>query len=294
MSLLSSTQGTPERVWSLLRLLAAHEGTLGREDITGWLSPPFVQGKSRREITGEPDGQAIGAATSLGFVKREALSYSLSSSAAANYPEFADQVHAHLRTIDKDDPDYVVLETFAWVVAEIENRQSTAWVGSSPQEFADAVEHAIGADDSSGERRFNSTKIAPWRRWILFLGLGSDFPTSIGFYPYVADRLARELFASNLPREVELPAADVLAEISQKMPYLDDGVLFVQMATRANVRLPDRRLSRLLSAALRDLNDDGLISLLLTGDASDLFALAPDGQHPIQTLQTIKLRELPQ
>jgi hypothetical protein len=254
------------------------------------LAPPFVQGRDQRAITGEPDGQALGAAASLELVKREGTSYSLTSSLAGSYSAFADQVHGRLCSINSSDPDYVVLETFAWVVAEVERRRSTAWAGANPQEFADAVEHAIGGgQDASGDRRFNSTKIPAWRRWIVFMGLGVDLPGNIGFYPYIAERLARELSASGLPTDVDLPAAEPLELIAQRMPYIDGGFLFLQIASRTGLHLPARRISRLLSIALRDLHDEGMIVLGMRGDASDLLELAPDGQHPIRNIQTIRL-----
>ena len=290
MSLLSSTQGTPERVWSLINLLAAHGGSLSRDEIFGWLSPPFTAGNEPRPITGERDGQAIGAATSLDLVRREGQLYSLTGAPPPSYPAFADQVHGRLSKVDNSDPDFVVLETFAWVVAEVERRQSTTWVLGSSNEFADAVEHAIGGQESSGERRFNSTKLAAWRRWIFLLGLGSDLPGNVVFYPYITERLGRELSVSGLPTDTDLPVDSVLRCISQSMPYLDGGTLFSQTASRLALRLPPRKLSRVLSTALRDLHDEGLISLRVRGDSSDRFELALDGHHTINTVQTISLK----
>lgn len=292
MSLLSSTSGTPERVWSLVNLLDAHEGVLARDEIVAWLSPPFLQGGQTRPISGEPDGQALGAATSLGLVRREAGNYRLEHPPARSYPAFADEVHDRLTGVDASDPDFVVLEAFAFVASEIERRQSTAWLGTSAQEFADAVEHAIGGvEEGTNERRFNSTKIAPWRRWIMLLGLGVELPGAIGFYPYVAERLLRELRRAGLPTGVALPAAELLAAVAKRMPYLDGGALFLDLCRRTGLRLPARRLTRLLSVALRDLHDEGALVLGVRGDASDLFELAPDGQHPVKTVQTITFAE---
>lgn len=287
MSLLSSTQGTPERVWSLINLLQAHEGRLPRESVFEWLSPTFVQAGQKRVISGEPDGQAVGAATSLELVERDGASLALTASAPVSFQAFSDQVHARLCSIDETDPDYVVLETFAWVAVEVERRQSTGWAASSPQEFADAAEHALGGSD---ERRFNSTKLPPWRRWITLLGLGVDLP-GVGFYPYVTERVRRELTSSGLQAGVELKAAEVLAALARRAPYLDGGALFNSVAERVGVRLPSRRVTRLLSTALRDLHEEGALALTVRGDASELIELAPDGQHPIKTVQTIVLKD---
>jgi hypothetical protein len=222
-------------------------------------------------------------------VRRESGAYSLAGAPVASYREFADQVHDRLCTIDSSDPDFLVLETFAWVVIEVERRQSTSWAGANPQDFADAVEAALGKKETSGERRFNSTKLAPWRRWTTFMGLGLDLPGNTGFYPYIAERLARELARSELPTETDLLVSEVLAVIGRKMPYMDGGVIFSRVATRVQFQLPARRVSRLLSIALRDLHDEGRISLQIRGDSSDRFELAPDGQHAIKAVQTIRL-----
>lgn len=291
MSLLSSTQGTPERVWSLVKLVEAHEGAMPRDQLLGWLAPAFTQGGQRRALSGELDGQALGAATSLGLVRRESGDYALDQPAASSFQSFADQTHARLTAIDGQDPDYVVLEVFAFVVAEVERHQSTDWINASAQEFADAVEHALGGGyDSTGERRFNSTKLAQWRRWLVFIGLGLELP-STGFYPYVAERLLRELRSAELPTGRPIPAAEILSIIAKRMPYLDGGDLFVTLSRRLGLRLPARRITRVLSIALRDLHDEGSVTLAVRGDATDLVELAADGQHPVKTVQTVVLAE---
>ena len=61
MSLLSSTQGTPERVLSLLQVLAAHDGQMDRADLLAWLNPAFTQ-KTTRAIIGPAAEQTLGAA----------------------------------------------------------------------------------------------------------------------------------------------------------------------------------------------------------------------------------------
>lgn len=289
MSLLSSTQGTPERVWSLINLLNAHEGVLSREDALKWLSPAFTQNGTVRALSGELDGQAFGAATSLGLARREGPNWILEQPPAPSFARFADDVHRRLTSIDETDPDYVVLEAFAFVVAEIEKRQSTGWISASASDFADAVEHAIGGADPTGERRFNTTKFAPWRRWIVLAGLGVELPGTLGFYPYVAERLLVELRKSELDVGQPVAANLVLETVARQLPYLDGGALFNSVCKRTGVRLAPRRLSRVLSVALRDLHDEGAIQLGIRGDATDVFDLSPDGQHAVKTVQTVTI-----
>ena len=110
MSLLSSIQGTPERVWSLVRLLGAHKGVLGREAVLEWLSPAFVQNRQARPVSGELDGQAIGAATSLDLVRREGRGYVLTAPPPATYAAFADQTHTQLCGVAADTQENQNLE----------------------------------------------------------------------------------------------------------------------------------------------------------------------------------------
>ncbi|WP_304051303.1 hypothetical protein, partial [Jatrophihabitans endophyticus] len=74
-----------------------------------------------------------------------------------------------------------------------------------------------------------------------------------------------------------------------RMPYVDGGSLHRRALSRRGAA-PPRRVSRLLSVALRDLHDEGVLQLRVTGDATGLTELAPD-VHPIRTVQTIVLKE---
>ena len=66
MSLLSDTQGRPERVWSLLRLLQALGGRVPRSDVNTWMMPASFRDseESLSQVT-----QTIGSARSLGLVE---------------------------------------------------------------------------------------------------------------------------------------------------------------------------------------------------------------------------------
>ena len=67
------------------------------------------------------------------------------------------------------------------------------------------------------------------------------------------------------------------------MPYLDGGQLF-QSATE-QIRLPplERRLSRVLSGALRDLHDDKRLKLETIGDAKQSYSLTGE-PHPVRSV----------
>lgn len=291
MSLLSSTSGTPERVWSVVRLLDAHNGSLPRNELISWLSPPFRVGSLPRTVTGEPDGQATGAASSLELISSDAGAYHLTSPLCPTFEDFANQVHSRLLATPEGHPDYIVLEAFAWLVIETEREGTTSWIKMSNNLFADKVEAAIGSDDASeGGRRFNTSKLAAWRRWVSFVGLGTEL-ADVPFYPYVTERLEYELRNSGLPVNTAIGAQELLKVIAQRMPYLDGGAIFNRVCSEVKFEMPPRQISRILSTALRDLADDGVISIGMLGDSADLYTLAPDGLHLIKTLQSIKIED---
>lgn len=293
MSLLSSTQGTPERVWSALGALEAHGGRLEHVEFLRWLNPRFSLKAGLRTLGGDADDQTVGAAMSLGFVRKEGSESMLGVSCPANYGAFADLVHDRLCSIDGDDPDAVLFEVFAWIATEVEAQQSTGWIGSAQNDqFADAADLGIGArPDRQGMRRFNATKVTPWRRWMTFLGLAADFPRGLGFYPYVADRLSRELSRSGMRTGEEVPIATVLEIVARRMPYLDGGRMFEAASARRENAPQGRRLSAILSIALRDLHDEGGLELRVRGDATDLRDLSRDDLHAVKSVQTIVLKE---
>src|SRR3546814_527710 len=72
MSLLSSTQGTPERVWSLVSVIAGNGGALCKADAAAWLNPGFTRNGESVQEKPTAFGQVLGAATSLGAVEADA------------------------------------------------------------------------------------------------------------------------------------------------------------------------------------------------------------------------------
>jgi len=292
MSLLSATQGSPERVWSLLRLLDAHGGTLSREELLIWLNPEFTrrEGTSISQLSAA--NQTIQAALSLDLITADAKNYSLTgTNAPQTFLEFADVVHERLCNTDEGDPDRVLLDAYAWVVLKIEREEGFGWLTSwRNSRLADEVNHDLrAADQVDDSRKFNDTKIPSWRAWLAALGLQVELPTS-GHYPYIAERLARELLASDLPLERELPAKQVLEVIAHRMPYVDDGKFMKEVLARKG-DTPPRHLSRVLSVSLRDLQEEGVLVVGVRGDSSEMVQLAPDRFHKTSTASFFLLKK---
>src|SRR5688500_4319230 len=112
MSLMGEIQGTPERVWALLKRLGEQGGELPRSRIKNWMDPFDSDGKDTALKN------TIGACASLGFVDATADSVRLTvDPAPKDIAAFADLVHARLQGTPLDHGDSVVLEVLAWFIA---------------------------------------------------------------------------------------------------------------------------------------------------------------------------------
>jgi hypothetical protein len=303
MSLLSDIQGTPERVWSLLRLMSAVGGSLSVSEIDAWMNPNFRSGGGMSRETLSPSAvppsvtQTIGCAVSLGLIEMvQKGQYKLSVELPQSLDGFADLVHGVLAAQADDEPNSVMLEAYAAAVALIEKHGGTSWANRTRTDLAGEIDHALRAvDERDGDRRFNSTKYASWARWMIFLGLGREVPMPGGrdtFYPYPAERLDRELtlLTDKLPPEQEHDFDAVLIHLSRRMPYLDGGRWLMATAERLGAGLRPRTVTLVLSGALRDLHDDGRLFLATLGDAADAFALGRDPTHPQRSVKTLTIR----
>ncbi|POF32610.1 hypothetical protein [Roseibium marinum] len=291
MSLLSSTQGTPERVWSLVSLLATQEGQITRAEAEGWLNPTFLSDGAVVSEKSTAFSQVLGAATSLGVVEADGDELRLVPSCTTeNYAGFGDWVHEHLAKLDSLEKDAVVLETFAWLAVESDRKGGTGWISEETNSsFADAADEALpeGKDDD-GERRINATKLPTWRRWLISLGLMVPLPLSTNpFHPLIEGRLVRELAKAGIEQGKRVSADDFINILSARMPYLDRGRMYLQTMRRIGHERGARRLSPILSSALRNLHDEGLIEFQRPGDSGDLVHLSADQPHRFEAFQSV-------
>lgn len=294
MSLLSSTQGTPERVWSLVSLLAANGGSLERTTAGECLNPGFTE--NTMHVLEKPTAfsQTLGAATSLGAVEADRTDLRLHTSCPTDsYAAFCDWVHARLVSLDSSEKDAVVLETFAWVAVETDRQGSSNWLHDATNDaFADAADKALPpSEDDDGERRINTVKLASWRRWLVSLGLAVPLPISgAAAHPMVDSRVARVLKSLGEQGGQDLSADAFLALLAPRLPYLDGGRMFQEAARRVGHALAPRRLSPILSATLRNLHDDGLIEMRLQGDAGNLMHMYQDRTHKVASFNSVVLK----
>jgi hypothetical protein len=288
MSILSSTQGTPERVWSLIAALLASGGTLDRSEAADLLNPCFVQ--NGQIVRDDGFNQTLGAATSLGAVEIDKSTLRLNSSCLINdFVTFSDWLHSHLVALDTDEKDAILLQTYAWVAVESQRQRSVQWIHDWTNDaFVDAAKRALpeGSEDDDGAQRINTTKLPTWRRWLITLGLLVPMPLRLQAHPSADARVAREIIYSEIERGIEIPADEFLKILNRRLPYLDGGHMFLDVAKRLEYVPPPRQLSPLLSAALRNLHDERVIELRIRGDAGDVLRLS-DAVHKMQSFHVV-------
>ncbi len=294
MSILSSTLGTPDRVWALVALLRENDGTLNRAEAADWLNPGFR--KDDQTVAEKPVAfqQVLGAATSLGAVEAIGNELHLNPDlSASSYAVFADWVYDRLIQLAPEEKDAVLLELLAWVGCESAKRNNVSWLLEyNNAEFADAAEASLppGADDD-GDRRINTVKLPYWRRWLVFLGLTEEIKANPPYQVDISRRLTREIARLELERNVPIAAEAFFQALRQRMPFVDGGWMYSDAARRIGFALDPNQLSPILSQALRDLHDDGTIELEVLGDMTANIRLAPDPAHKIGSFYAVSIKE---
>ena len=273
MSLLTATQGTPNRVYALLRLLREAGEALPADAIAGWLVPRYTIGREEAIRPKEALEQTISAARSLCLVS-DGSPVSSTVDVPDTIEEFADLAHRQLCALPESDANAVVLKVYAWFVIRAE-RDPASLHRPDREALVAEIDGAFPRSEGEDAKTFNPTKFKPWARWVSFLGMGSDLPNA-PFFPYPAERVLRELRAIAIERgfDCDLDFREVQQELSKRISYLDGGEIFLELSQRIGLRT--RTLSRVLSSALRDLHQEGQIQLTALGDSADRVPFAPD------------------
>jgi hypothetical protein len=291
MSLFTATSATPERVWGLAMLLLTLGGRAERSLVAGLLDPRFEGGR-KDETESDAFKQTVQAAVGLDLVKRDRdMLELLNPRVAESLATFADDIHTYLCAPEFQGGDSLVLAGFAVLVGECDLEGGSNWLLSSPREaLVDRLNARLIRGNRRDEAVLNTSRLTQWFRWLSFLGLA----TGLGGrgerpYPYVAPRLARELAsAARPPDAAEIPAREFLSWIALRMPYLDGGAVQRELLGGAGSG-SGGRVSLLISIALRDLHDDGMIRLITSGDAGDNVLLTEDKYHNVRAFRAVAL-----
>lgn len=285
MSLLSNAQARPETLRSMVSLFQILNRELSAEEVLSFLAPE-PSGLRRALSAAE---QSLSAAKGLGlFSEVEGTgkkTYRLQGRFLLEQEGFfSDWLHRHLVEMKNEDKDFRLLFVYAWFVVRCDQEQSTKWIRElNVDSLADQCKIQMDID-------FNSTQYRSWRLWMIYIGLGWEGIQKSSFVPHLAERLYREL--KSLVSAGELPETcapdEFLSCISKCMPYVDRGMLFQEALIRCRYSSKsDKQISYLLSAALRELEEEGQIELTRAkGDADTAGALklAYDSRDPGNSL----------
>jgi hypothetical protein len=289
LSLLSSPQGTPDRIWSLIGGLAALGGSASRRDYDALLNPGYVRDGVQVQAKEALAGDTHSAIKSLDITEAVGSGeIKLTIEPPESAQMFADQLHDRLLS-PANDSDAVILEAYASLIVACDAEGGAEWIYEKGRnEQANELNKALAGGSGNA---MNATKMASWQRWLAFLGLGTAIPLTqeTADFPSPARRLARELERAGLAREMVLSASDFAALLAQRMPYLDGGKLFAQACQRRGHSPMAGRFSPLVSAALRDLHDAQVIKLVPSGDAASRLRLTEDPAHPINAFTTVTI-----
>ncbi|MEJ1156641.1 hypothetical protein [Prosthecomicrobium sp. N25] len=293
MALLSATQGTPERLWAIARVIAACGGSAPRSELQQWLRPRWdgVSDTAHDENDRGLVSQALQAASGLGLIESSRDSVRLLTTALpSDIGGFSDLVHDLLLAQAHQSADADILDAYACVVVETEKQGSRQWLSEwTAAQIADLLTRSLTprAVETSAQR-YNSTRHPAWLRWVEFIGLNETLSSRTTLLS-VTGRLRRALRASNLPREQAISPVAFLGWVAATLPYLDKGTLFLAAAKRMNY-VPGNAVSRLLSAALRDLHEDEVIRLIVPrGDAQVAARLAADSLAEVKAFNAVTL-----
>jgi len=285
MSILSSPQGRPERVYSLYRAR-----TVVSPEITNVLMRPFLSPGF------ESDGETI-------IMKQELLADVFGAAQVFDLPEmatqtrefplsyenFLDRLHSKLASLDANHIESVLLRSFAFFVVKSEREGNTSWLDENRQGIEDQITSALSSisDDSIA---MNSTKFTAWRKWMVALGLMVPNPRAKSLEILdVSGRLERELRGPSFENVGVMSAKDFLGRVARTMPYLDGGVMYNELSQSLSVTPRQGVVSRVLSYALQDLHTDRVLSLSLQGDGAGSYQLKGDDLHERQSFMEVDL-----
>ena len=292
MALLAATQGTPERLWAIAKVLEAHGGSVPRSALQHWLRPRWdgVSDTTRDEKDRGLVSQALQAASGLGLVGgRDPIELQIAE-LPTEIAGFSDLVHGLLLAQEAQSPDADILHAYACVVVQTEKLGNRQWLSDwTATKIADLLTGALPPKAvETNDQRYNPYRHPAWLRWIEFLGLNETLSSRTTLLS-TTGRLQRALRASDLPRDQAISPEAFLAWVAAQLPYLDGGTLFLAAAKRMG-HVPGQTVSRLLSMALRDLHEDEAIRLIAPrGDAQLATTLATDLLSELKVFNAVTL-----
>lgn len=268
------------------------QGRVKQSDAKEWLAPTYRSSENAAPKDTERVREVFRVARDLTLLDAENDDWVSSRELPATRRHLALHVHAHLRNLPATDPDAVLLRAYAWCAGFVEAHGTAKMVDMGSGDMAREISASLGRTaEADDDKAFNPTKLPAWKDWMVFLGLGwNELPGARGFVPDPSRRIAEELPTLTLGHQ-RMEGGDFMLAISKSLPYLDGGDLFTEACQTRGIHPPKGQVSRLLSDALRTLDELGFLKLIVEGDAKTGVGLYRD---PLSNVHFFSHVEFPQ
>lgn len=259
--LINNGPATPQRIHALIRLMDK-KPAWQKQELLDLIQPKALA------PTQKIGTDVIEAAVNLGFVKVDQGELSLHDSARG------------LRDIEAFRQALVAKTSRARAELQANYRFNlfTAWYATMDETVLQITnpELIIRFDErmpsETADRIMNTTKFNAWRTLATFLGYGWVYGSNL--VPDATVRI-RPLLPALLPAEGPVPIGTFLLNLASTCPELDGGDVFRLTWQHDRPTQRERRVSLMVSNALRRLQQTGSISLTRLPDASETWRLFP-------------------
>lgn len=304
MSVFSNPQGRPGRVRALLRLLAAFPAGLTVSQIESWLTPGELKhsrGDPAEEASDESTKKNMGVpntrgvAISLGLIEEHEKRYRLTPGVSERLADADLDFLIHERFVGSGDPgDRLLVALYAYFVVRSSKEGGTSWTDLSNKALKDAADSAFAkAGDGYEGITFNTSRIAAWKDWASFLGLGLDGVSGgkSEFVPDVTTRFLRELvpLSQEFGFDKPVPADRFVASLAKRCPYLDGGTEFLSLAKAIGAPIERTLLSPVTASALREAEFEKRLVIVDATDSSGAIRLSGDDVESRRSIATISI-----
>lgn len=277
MSLLSSTQGTPERVRSLSNLLVSLREPHDLAQLERLLAPQGLVGPKNGSVL----SQTLNVAKDLRLIRTVEGGRWASEDGVGPMNEDAFADHAHDVLCSTEDLNAIVLQSFCYVMLRSDRERGVDWIQTMNRDgIASAIDGGLPRhmETDEGERQVNPTKMSFLIGWWSYLGLCIDSMPRMYVYPDPSDRLSRIIEHALTTGALEVGAATDPREfrrvVCEAAPYLDNGSMSSSVQASSGLVLDSQSASWVLTTALEQLEFDGVLEIVASSDASGGLRLA--------------------
>ncbi|WP_149847125.1 hypothetical protein [Paenibacillus sp. 37] len=266
---------TPERVRALCQLVEYAPYT--KNELLKLLQPPAVN--SNESVAADCYSFTLKGKLIVENDDRKLVS-NMAPNAAQDPVNFRREIirNAH------QQPDLVFHRFTAWALGkgqEVMTFKSEKLVSNF---FSDVTSKTkgIGLNNEDKNREYNTTNVKGWMNWASYLGYGFEHKGSFLVNP--ALRMKEELmFDTSLDKGKWIPIREFMSWLALSVPELDGGIYNEQVYLERN---GSQHLSYALSTGLRSLHSQGVVQLIQTKDAGDVWHLTPSKLHEVSSAVT--------